>query len=128
MMKGFSIAKLEPPLIILIALHSVGIGIGLLWAPEWAFKMAGWENVNPLFFPHQAGAFHIVAACAYLIEYFHYRGILVLLMAKVIATIFLFGSFALGEHSWVVLLSGIADGLMGIVAFIVHRYAIREKL
>ena len=125
-MKGLSIAKLEPLLIILIALHSIGIGIGLLWSPAWAFKMAGWENVNPLFFPHQAGAFHIVAACAYLIEYFQYRGILVLLMAKVIATIFLFGSFALGEHSWVVLLSGIADALMGIVAFIIHRYAIKK--
>ena len=112
MMKGFSIAKLEPLLIILIALHSIGIGIGLLWSPVWAFKMAGWENVNPLFFPHQAGAFHIVVAFAYLIEYFHYRGILVLL---------------LGEHSWVVLLSGVADALMGIVAFIIHRYAIREK-
>jgi hypothetical protein len=120
--------KLERWVIILISLHSFGIGIGLLWSPSWAFRMAGWEEVTPLFFPHQAGAFHIVVACGYLIEYFRYRGILILLTAKGIATVFLLASAALGEHSWVVMLSGIADALMGLVAFFLHRQVVKLGL
>ena len=83
--------------------------------------------MKPLFFSRQAGAFHIVVAFAYLIEYFHYRSILILLTAKGIAVVFLFGIAAFGESSWVVLLSGIADGLMGLVIFFIHRYVVKNE-
>ena len=126
-MKNLSVAKFERLVIILIVLHSIGIGIGLLWSPQWAFKMAGWEEVKPLFFSRQAGAFHIVVAFAYLIEYFRYRSILILLTAKGIAVVFLLGVAAFGESSWVVLLSGIADGLMGLVIFFIHRYVVENE-
>ena len=44
----------------------------------------------PLFFPRQAGAFHFVVAAVYLVEYFRYRGVLLLVMTKSIAVVFLF--------------------------------------
>ena len=124
-LKNFGIEKIEKWIIILISLHSFGFGIALLWAPAWGLKFAGWENVQPLFFAHQGGAFHIVVAVAYLIEYYRYRGILVLLTAKSIATLFLFGSALLGEHAWVVPFSGAVDFLMGLVAFLIHRQVVR---
>jgi hypothetical protein len=112
--------KVERYIIILVALHSFAIGILLLWSPPWGFQLSGWDTVEPLFFPRQSGAFHIALAAGYLIEHFRYRGILLLLTAKVIATVFLFGSVIMGEHGWVVLFSGIADILMGIVVYLIH--------
>ncbi len=114
---------IEKWLIILIALHSIGIGIGLLWAPDWAFRLGGWDIVTPKFFARQAGIFHLVVACCYLIEYFRYRGIIILLMAKSVATVFLLGSYFLYESSWIVVFSAVADFLMGLVAYYVHRLA-----
>ena len=119
--------KLERLLIILVALHSFAFGFVLLWAPPWGFKMGGWENVEPLFFARQGGVFHIVVACGYLMEHFRYRGILLLVTAKAIATVFLLANFALGEHAWVVPLSGVADGMMGLVVYLIHRRVLKNN-
>ena len=113
--------KLERWIIVLIALHSFAFGLVLLWAPSWAFQLAGWDDVEPLFFPRQGGVFHIVVGTGYLIEHFRYRGILLLLTAKTVATVFLLGTAAIGDSAWVVPFSGVADALMGIVAYLVHR-------
>ncbi len=120
-------ARIERYIIILIALHSFAIGIVLLWAPPWGFQLAGWENVEPLFFPRQAGIFHIVLATGYLVEHFRYRGVLLLLTAKAIATVFLLSITIMGESGWVVLFSGIADALMGIVVYVIHRQSLRAR-
>lgn len=113
--------KVERLLIILIALHSLAFGLVLLWAPSWAFQFGGWEDVEPLFFPRQGGVFHIVVAIGYLIEHFRYRGVLLLLTAKAVATVFLFGITVLGDSVWVIPFSGAVDALMGIVVYLVHR-------
>ena len=42
---------------VLIALHTYGIGVGLLVVPEWALRFGGWETIPPLFFPRQAACF-----------------------------------------------------------------------
>ena len=124
-MKDLITARLERWLIVLIALHSFGIGIALLWAPSWGFEIGGWSEVKPLFFARQSGAFHIVVATGYLIEYFRYRGVLLLLAAKAIATVFLLGATITGEP-WVVPFSGLADAAMGLVIFLVHRKIVRD--
>jgi hypothetical protein len=120
------VRRLERALVVLIALHSVAVGVGLLFLTEFGARIGGFGVVSPLFFPRQAGAFHFVAASAYLIEYFRYRGIHILLTTKSIAVVFLGVMTALGGMPWIVPFSGVADGLMGLLAFFIHRATLRE--
>jgi hypothetical protein len=120
------VRRYERALVVLIALHSLAVGVGLLFLTEFGARIGGFGAVSPLFFPRQAGAFHFVAASAYLIEYFRYRGILILLTTKSIAVVFLGVMSALGGMPWIVPFSGVADGVMGLMAFTVHRAARRE--
>ena len=111
----------ERALIILIALHSIIVGVMLLFFAEWAIKFAGWSGADPIFFIWQAGAFHFVLVTGYLVEYFRWRSISLLLIAKTIAFIFLIGGSVLTDTPWSVWFSGLADGAMALVAFLVHR-------
>jgi hypothetical protein len=114
-------ARLERWLIVLIAAHSIGVGAMLLLVPAWAVRFAGWSDVTPLFFPRQAGVFHVVLGIGYLIEFFNYRGIHLLVTAKTIAFVFLVTASLLMDSPWSVPFCGITDGLMGLLAFMVHR-------
>lgn len=116
----------EQLLVALIAVHSYGVGLALLFLTEFGTRLGGFSEVQPLFFPRQAGAFHLVVATAYLIEYFRYGGVTILLTTKCIAVGFLFAMTALGGMPWVVPLSGVADGAMGALLYAVHVAATRE--
>ena len=116
----------ERALIILIALHSIIVGVMLLFFAEWAIKFAGWSGADPIFFIWQAGAFHFVLVTGYLVEYFRWRSISLLLIAKTIAFIFLIGGSVLTDTPWSVWFSGLADGAMALVAFLVHRAVTRD--
>ena len=118
--------KYERALIILIALHSIIVGVMLLFFAEWAIKVAGWSGADPIFFIWQAGAFHFVLVTGYLVEYFRWRSISLLLIAKTIAFIFLIGGSVLTDTPWSVWFSGLADGAMALVAFLVHRAVTRD--
>jgi hypothetical protein len=112
--------KLERVLVVLVALHSVAVGISLLAAPGWASHFGGWGTVTPMFFPCQAGIFHLVLAAGYLIEYFLYRGVVFLVTAKAMALVFLTTAAVVGGVPWIVPFSGLTDGLMGLVVLLVH--------
>ncbi len=116
----------ERLLIILIALHSITVGIMLMFFAEWAVRFAGWHGADPVFFIWQAGAFHFVLATGYLVEYFRWRSISLLLIAKTTAFIFLIGGSVLTDTPWSVWFSGLADGAMGLAAFLVHRAVTRD--
>ena len=111
----------ERALIILIALHSIIVGVMLLFFAEWAIDFAGWSGADPVFFIWQAGAFHFVLASGYLVEYSRTQTITLLLIAKTIAFVFLIGGSLLTDTPWSVWLSGLADGAMALTAFLVHR-------
>ena len=111
----------ERTLIILIALHSIIVGVMLLFFPEWAVQFAGWSGADPIFFIRQAGVFHFVLAAGYLVEYSRTQTITLLLIAKTTAFVFLVGGSVLGDTPWSVWFSGVADGAMALVAFLVHR-------
>lgn len=119
--------KHETILIILIALHSIIVGIMLMFFAEWAVRFAGWAGAEPIFFIWQAGAFHFVLATGYLVEYFRWRSISILLIAKITAFVFLIGGSLLADTPWSVWFSGFADGAMALVAYVVHRAVARGE-
>jgi len=110
-------------LVLLISAHSLAVGAILMAVPEWAVRFAGWSGVDPLFFARQAGVFHVVLVSGYLIEYFRYRGVLLLVTAKAIALVFLVGLSLLEPTAWAVPFSGVADGVMGAAVWWTARQA-----
>lgn len=117
----------EKILLFLISLHSVIVGMMLMFAAEWAVQFAGWEGADPIFFIWQAGAFHFVLAAGYLVEYRRTKTIQLLLIAKTTAFVFLLGGSLLYPTPWSVWFSGFADGAMALTAFLVHRAVARNS-
>ena len=111
----------ERILIYLISLHSIIVGLMLLFAADWAVRFAGWAGADPIFFIWQAGAFHFVLATGYLVEYSRSQTISLLLVAKTFAFVFLIGGSLLTQTPWSVWFSGFADGAMALTAYLVHR-------
>lgn len=120
---GERIRHLEGLLVALVAAHSVAVGVMLTVLTPWAVGFAGWEEVTPLFFPRQAGVFHFVVAFAYLYEYWRLRGVTVLVTTKALAAAFLVAVALEGELAWSVIVSGVADALMGVTVLAVHLLA-----
>ena len=117
----------ERILIFLISLHSIIVGLMLLFAADWAIRFAGWAGADPIFFIWQAGAFHFVLATGYLLEYSRSQTISLLLVAKTFAFVFLIGGSLLAETPWSVWFSGFADGAMALTAYLVHRAVKRDS-
>jgi hypothetical protein len=115
------LARAERALVVAIALHSLVVGLLLAFATEWGARFGGFAAVSPLFFARQAGAFHFVVAAAYVVEYFHYRGVLLLVVTKTIAVLFLGVSAALPDAAWVVPLSGLGDAAMAVAVVGLRR-------
>ena len=118
----------EEILVFLVALHSLAIGLLLVFATSWGTRFAGWPQVLPLFFPRQGGAFHFVVAAGYWMEYRRHRTVSLLLVAKAIATVFLVAAAVLEPGAWSVPLSAAADAGMGALVWGVHRKAVRESV
>jgi hypothetical protein len=116
-----SLAAVERALVVLIAVHSVVVGLFLSFATDWGARFGGFPSPVPLFFPRQAGAFHFVVAGVYLVEYFAYRGVALLVMTKAIAVAFLGLTSALVLVPWVVPLSGLGDLAMGAAVVLLRR-------
>jgi len=112
---------LERWYVILVSLHSAIVGGMLLAVPEWAVSFGGWGEADPIFFVRQGGAFHFVAVFAYLVEHYRCRGIMVMVMAKSMAFVFLVSCALFGGEPWAVGVSGLADGLMAVLAVVIHR-------
>jgi hypothetical protein len=115
------LATLERTLVALIALHSLVVGLFLTFATDWGARFGGFPSPVPLFFPRQAGAFHFVVAGVYLVEYFRYRGVLLLVMTKSIAVVFLGLTTVLVTVPWVVPLSGLGDAAMALAVVLLRR-------
>lgn len=109
-------------LVLLIAAHSLAVGIVLLFLPQWATDFGGWGEVTPTFFVRQGGAFHLVVAVGYVLEYRRSQSVTLLLFAKTLAFVFLIGVTVLEPGTaWAVPLSGVADGAMGLTVLAVRQ-------
>ena len=113
--------RFERWLVVLISLHSYAVGFGLIFLTEFGARLGGWEEVVPLFFARQAGVFHFLVATAYLLEYFRHGTVTMLLITKTTAFVFLGAMIFFEPGVWIVPLSAVGDGLMGLVVWLVHR-------
>jgi hypothetical protein len=104
----------------LVAVHSFGVSIGMIAAPRELISFFGFAAEGELFFRVQAGVFHIVMVYVYIMAAYHLdaRVILLAVAAKFTATIFLVTYYILVDPIITVLLSGILDGLMGLVIIV----------
>jgi len=114
--------KLLSTVLWLVALHSIAIGLVLIAQPALLMKLSGFSPECDRFFPTQGGVFHILMALAYVmgatnIKKYHYL-IVFSIIVKAVATLFLMVYFFTIEFKWIVLLSGIGDGIMGLIIFL----------
>jgi hypothetical protein len=106
----------------LVALHSIAMGLALIVQPALLMKLSGFSSECERFFPAQGGVFHILMAVAYImgatnIEKYHYLTVFSIIV-KALATLFLMVYCFAVEFKWIVLLSGIGDGVMGLMIFL----------
>ncbi|HUV31367.1 MAG TPA: hypothetical protein VMY05_09795 [Acidobacteriota bacterium] len=101
----------------LVAIHSILVGLSLIFIPAAAMPFFGFQVYSEGFFPVQGGVFHLVLAVAYGLgasDPGRFRGLVVLsIVAKFMATIFLFAYYLFVDRVWMVLGSGIGDCMMG---------------
>ena len=119
--------RLEAWGVFLVVLHSLLVGILLIFLTGWTLEFAGFEHTGNFFFPRQSGAFHIVIAIGYAVEYRRSRGITLILLAKFTAVVFLLMLSSWNE-AWSVPFSGITDGLMLVGMAIIHGQAGRCRI
>lgn len=115
--------RIELWLIVLIAAHSIGVGISLLFLTRWGVTFGGWEGLNLTFFARQAGTFHIVVAIGYLLEYFRHREVTFLIVTKIIAVLFLVSMMLVEPVPWALPPSALGDALMAVLVYFVHSRA-----
>jgi hypothetical protein len=114
--------------LVLISLHSFVVGICLMFIPTALFEQFGFAAIGERFFPAQGGIFHIIMAAVYL---FGSRNpvrfeslILLAIGAKLTALLFLLCYFLLVDQLVVVLLSGVGDGIMCLILWLLwHNWS-----
>ena len=109
----------------LTAIHSIIVGINLIVFPSELMQVFGFQTITEHFFKSQGGVFHFVMAVAYIMAALdplkNLNIILFSFSAKLIATIFLSVYFIFFAPVIMILLSGIGDGFMAAIMFIIYK-------
>ena len=117
--------KLLRIFLVMVALHSFFVGVGLIIIPLDYFGFFGFEGYQGIFFKIQGGVFHIVMCGAYIpaaVDPFRNRILIRFsIFAKFSATIFLLSYALFVEMVWMALVSGLFDFLMGGILVWFHR-------
>ena len=102
----------------LVAAHSFIVGWGLILIPASVTSFFGFEPYVQRFFPVQGGVFHLVISVGYAlaaIDPDRRQSLVVLaVVAKFMAVVFLLFYYLVIDRIWLVLLSGVGDCLMGV--------------
>ena len=109
----------------LIGIHSFAVGVGLLFIPPSILDFFGLIDYKESFFQAQGGVFHIAMSVAYAMAGLNIkksiRLIQFIIAVKFLAFVFLIMYFLFVLSAWLILLSGIGDGLMGLIVFILYQ-------
>lgn len=109
----------------LISVHSFAVGVGLLFISPSILEFFGLVDYKESFFQAQGGVFHIAMSVAYLMAGINIhksvRLIQFIITVKLIAFVFLVFYFVFVFPAWLILFSGIGDGVMGAIILILYR-------
>ena len=109
----------------LIAVHSIGIGIGMILFPTDWISYFEIKPAEHRFFITQGGVFHLVMAVAYGMAASNVKANSILIMfsisVKFIATLFLLSYFIFVNQFGIIFLSAISDFCMGLVVLLLSR-------
>ena len=109
----------------LVAIHSISVGIGLLLIPPSFLNYFGFQNYQESFFQAQGGVFHFAVSIAYCMAAIapnrSAQLINFIIYLKLLAFVFLIIYFIFVLQSWLILVSGVADGTMGIMVIFLFR-------
>jgi hypothetical protein len=116
----------------LVAAHSFCVGLGLILIPEAWLPYFGFTPGGERFFRVQAGVFHFVMVVLYAMGAVRCASssdaVHIAIAAKIMAMVFLISYFLFAGAIWMVLLSGLFDGMLGLLilwAFVGCRRIVR---
>jgi len=108
-------------LLYLVSFHSFFVGLALIAHPAPVMIFFGYSPITEHFFPVQGGVFHIIMAVGYYLGARdmkkHSCLIVFAIIIKAFATVFLFTYFIFFDPIYMILLSGIGDGLMALLVY-----------
>lgn len=108
-----------------MAVHTAAVGTGLLLHPQTLLDLLGFDALAQPFFIMQGGVFHWLMGAAYgtaaraprrhraLIEF--------AILVKSVAAVFLITYWLVARDPWSVLASGVVDGAMALVLWLLWR-------
>jgi len=118
-------SRLSKVFLILVSVHSLCVGVGLVTIPLEYFGIFGFESYQGNLFKIQGGVFHIVMCGAYIPAALDpVRNIVLVrfsVFAKFTATLFLLLFVFLEDMVWMVLASGILDFIIGMMLLWFYR-------
>jgi hypothetical protein len=123
--------KLLSMVLVLVAIHTLAIGLTLIAQPAILMEFAGFNPHGEHFFPAQGGAFHLIMVVVYLMGATHiekYHSFIVLsIFIKAFATFFLLIYCFAAEFKWIIFISGVVDCAMGLIIFLAFQHYLRFK-
>ncbi len=123
---GRSAAAWLPRVLWLCALHSAGVGIGLLLLPSDLLPRFGLAGGGTRFFQAQGGTFHLLMAAGYVLAALDPAGrrplVVFAVLVKVVATLFLVTCLLVGPRGWIVAVSAAGDGLLAALLVAADRH------
>jgi hypothetical protein len=124
-MPHFEYKKYLSYFLILMGIHSFSVGTMLIFIPPTTLNFFGFPDYKESFFQAQGGVFHIALCIAYFMAGLNpaksIRLIKFIAAVKFIAATFLIIYFLFVLPAWLILLSGISDGMMGLIVLILFR-------
>ena len=124
-MKGINNLKYLKYFLWIVAIHSLAVGAGLIIMPVFMMEYLGFGICPERFFRAQGGVFHIAMAVGYAMAAYNperFRGLVILsIIVKFIATIFLLTYFVFVSSIILILLSMVSDFFMGIIVLYLYR-------
>jgi len=112
-------------ILMLTAIHSFFVGLGLIIQLPDLMILFGFDHIQQPFFPAQGGVFHIIMAAAYFIAARKPESnsplIAFIIGVKITAALFLFLYFVFIQKIWMILFSGLGDGIMAILILTAYR-------